>query len=49
MSEEALPIAEQRRGAKSKGDGERYTQVNAELQRMAGETRRPSSMNNAKK
>ena len=35
MSEEALPIAEQRRGAKSKGDGERYTQVNAELQRTA--------------
>ena len=35
LSEEALPTAEQRREAKSKGDRERYTQLNAELQRIA--------------
>ena len=34
MSEEAvLQIAEKRREAKSKGERERYTQPNAELQR----------------
>ena len=36
MSEEAvLQIAEKRREAKSKGERERYTQLNAELQRRA--------------
>jgi len=35
LSEEALPIAEKRREAKSKGDRERYTQLNAEFQRIA--------------
>ena len=35
MSEEALQIAEKRREAKSKGDRERYTQMNAEFQRIA--------------
>ena len=49
LSEEALQIAEERREVKSKGKRERYIQLSAELQRMAGETRRPSSMNNAKK
>ena len=34
MSEEALQIAEQRREAKSKGGRERYTQLNANLQRI---------------
>ena len=48
-SEEALQTAEERREVKSKGKRERYIQLSAELQRMAGETRRPSSMNNAKK
>ena len=32
LSEEALQIAEQRRAAKSKGEKERYTQLNAEFQ-----------------
>ena len=35
MSEEALQIAEERREAKGKGERERYTQLNAELQRIA--------------
>ena len=35
MSEEALQIAEERREVKSKGKGERYTQLNAEFQRIA--------------
>ena len=43
LSEEALQIAEERR--EEKGKGEKYTQLNAEFQ---GETRKPSSMNDAK-
>ena len=35
MSEEALEIAEKRREAKSKGEKERYTHLNAEFQRIA--------------
>ena len=35
MSEEALQITEKRREAKGKGERERYTQLNAELQRIA--------------
>ena len=35
LSEEALQIAEKRREAKSKGDKERYTHLNAEFQRLA--------------
>ena len=35
MSEEALQIAEKRREAKSKGEKERYTHLNAEIQRTA--------------
>ena len=34
-SEEAFQTAEERRGAKGKGDRERYTQLNAEFQRIA--------------
>ena len=34
MSEEALQIAEERRESKSKGERERYTQLNAEFQRI---------------
>ena len=34
MSEEALHTAEERRQAKSKGERERYTQLNAEFQRI---------------
>ena len=35
MSEEALQIAEKRREAKSKGEKERYSHLNAEFQRRA--------------
>ena len=35
MSNEALQTAEKRRGAKSKGEKERYTHLNAEFQRIA--------------
>ena len=35
MSEEALKIAEKRREVKSKGEKERYSHLNAELQRIA--------------
>ena len=35
LSEEALHIAEERREAKTKGERERYTQVNTEFQRTA--------------
>ena len=35
LSEEALQIAEERREAKSKGERERYTQLNAEFQKTA--------------
>ena len=35
MSEEALQIAEKRREVKSEGERKRYTQLNAEFQRIA--------------
>ena len=35
MSEETLQIAEKRREMKGKGEKERYTHLNAELQRIA--------------
>ena len=35
LSEEALPIAVKRREAKSKGEKERYTHLNADFQRIA--------------
>ena len=35
LSDEGLQIAEQRREAKGKGEKERYTLLNAELQRIA--------------
>ena len=35
LSEAALQIVVKRRGAKSKGEKERYTQMNAEFQRIA--------------
>ena len=35
LSEEALPIAVKRREAKSKGEKERYTHLNAKFQRIA--------------
>ena len=41
LSEEASQIVEKRREAKGKGENERYTHLNAELQRK-GEIRKPS-------
>ena len=41
MSEEALQITEERREAKSKGERERYTQLNAEFQRKARRDKKP--------
>ena len=35
LSEEVLQIAEKRREAKGKGEKERYTHLNAEIQRIA--------------
>ena len=35
LSKKALPIAEKRREAKSKGEEERYIHLNAEFQRIA--------------
>ena len=49
LSKEGLQIAEKRREAKGKGEKERYTHLNAELQRVEGEIRKPSSVINAKK
>ena len=49
LSEEALQIAVKRREAKSKGEKERYTHLNAEFQRYQGEIRKPSSAIKAKK
>ena len=49
FSEEALQIAVKRREAKNKGEKERYTHLNAELQRTAEQIRKPSSVINAKK
>ena len=42
LSEEALQITEKRREMKGKGEKERYTHLNAEFQRIARETRKPS-------
>ena len=42
MYEEALQIAEERREGKSKGERERYIQLNAEFQRIARRDKKPS-------
>ena len=49
LSEKALQIAVETRKAKSKGEKERYAQLNAEFQRTSGEIRKPSSVISAKK
>ena len=49
LSEEALQIAMKRREAKDKGEKERYTDVNAEFQRIARRDQKPSSVINTKK
>ena len=41
QSEEALQIAVKRREAKSKGEKERYTHLNAEFQRIARRDKKP--------
>ena len=43
--EEVLQIAKKTREAKCKGDRERYTQLNAEFQRLAGRDKKASSLN----
>ena len=48
LSEEALQTAVKRRVAKNKGEKERYSHLNAEFQRIAGEIRMPSSVISAK-
>ena len=40
LSKEALQIAEKRRGAKGKGEKERYTHLNAEFQRTINKQRK---------
>ena len=42
LPEEALQIAVKRREVKGKGEKERYIHLNAELQRLEGEIRKPS-------
>ena len=46
--EEAIQIAVKRREAKSKGEKERYTRLNAEFQRRARRDKK-ASVSNAKK
>ena len=48
MSEEALQIAEKRREVKGKGKKERYTQLNAEFQRIASRDKKASYVNKAR-
>ena len=49
LSEEALQIAVKRREAKSKGEKEKYTHLNAEFQRIARRDIKPSSVINGEK
>ena len=42
LSKEALQIAEERREGNSKGERERYIQLNAEFQRIARRDKKPS-------
>ena len=47
--EEALQTVEERKEAKSKGERERYTHLNAEFQRRVRRDKKAFYMNNAKK
>ena len=49
LSEEALQIAVKRRKAKSKGEKERYTYLNAEFQRIARKDKKTFPLISAKK
>ena len=48
LSEEALQIAVKRRDAKSKGEKERYTRLNAEFQRIARRVKKDYLSNQCK-
>ena len=48
LSEEGLQIAEKRREAKSKGEKERYTHLNAEFQRIARRDKKACLSNQCK-
>ena len=48
FSEEALQIAEKRREAKGKGEKERYTYLNAEVQRIASRDKKAFLSNQCK-
>ena len=48
LSEEALQIGEKRK-ARGKGEKERYTHLNAELQRIARRDKKCSKVNNTEK
>ena len=49
LYEETLQIARKRKEVKSKGDKERYTNLNVEFQRTARQIRKPFSVISAKK
>ena len=49
LSKEALQIAVRRREAKSKGEKERYTHLNASSKELQEEIRKPSSVISAEK
>ena len=49
LSEEALQIAEKRKGVKGKGQKERYAHLNAEFQRIARRDKKAFSVISAKK
>ena len=49
LSEEALQIAVKRREVKSKGEKERYTNLNAEFQRIARRGKKAFLSDHAKK
>ena len=49
LFEEALQIIQKRREVRAKGEKERYTNLNAEFQRIARKIRKSSSVINAKK
>ena len=49
LSKEALQTAEKKREAKGKGERERYTQLNAEFQRIARRDKKAFLMNNENK
>ena len=48
LSEEALQLAEKRREAKSKGEKERYSHLNAEFQRLARRDKKAPLSNHCK-